>query len=222
MRAIVPGQPVHVTQRGNNRGQVFFTPKDGAYYLEWLAEAAGKCRVAIHAYVLMTNHLHILATPQYEDSLGRMMLSVGTRYTRYINATQNRTGTLWEGRYRSSLITSDAYLLACMRYIETNPVRLGLAPDPSVFRWSSYKRNGLGRADALITPHPLYDALGSSDEARAAAYHALASAPLDAPTLANIRNATDWGVAMTESVTEPKRGRPKRPVVGAATTSAKN
>jgi putative transposase len=117
-RVIVPGQPVHVIQRGNNRGQVFFTPKDGAYYLEWLDEAARKFGVAIHAYVLMTNHLHLLATPSTNEGLGKTMLTVGTRYTRYINTTQHRSGTLWEGRYRSSLITSDAYLLGCMRYIE--------------------------------------------------------------------------------------------------------
>ena len=153
MRVIIPGQPAHVTQRGNNRGQVFFAPKDGAYYLEWLAEAAGKCGVELHAYVLMTNHLHLLATPRYEDSLGRMMLSVGTRYTRYINATQSRSGTLWEGRYRSAVITSDAYVLACMRYIETNPVRAGIAKEPAAFRWSSYRRNAQGKADPLITPH---------------------------------------------------------------------
>lgn len=210
MRVIVPGQPVHVIQRGNNRGQVFFGPKDGAYYLDWLAEAAGKCRVKIHAYVLMTNHLHLLATPEYEDSLGRTMLSVGTRYTRYVNAMQNRTGTLWEGRYRSSPITTDAYFLACMRYIELNPVRAGLAPEPGAFRWSSYRRNAQNKPDALIAPHEIYLGLGKTDEARAKTYTALAAEPLSADVLANIRNATNWGVAMSDTVTEPKRGRPRK------------
>ena len=210
MRIIIPGQPVHVIQRGNNRGQVFFTPKDGAYYLDWLHEAAGKCGVDIHAYVLMTNHLHILATPQYEDSLGRMMLSVGTRYTRYINATQSRSGTLWEGRYRSALITSEAYVLGCMRYIETNPVRAGIAQDPGAFRWSSYRRNAQNRPDPIITPHALYLGLGDTYDTRATAYHALVDQALHPEMLANIRNATNWGVAMTDHVTEPKRGRPRR------------
>jgi len=210
MRVIIPGQPVHVIQRGNNRGKVFFTPKDGAYYLEWLDEAARKFGVAIHAYVLMTNHLHILATPSDDTGLGKTMLTVGTRYTRYINTTQTRSGTLWEGRYRSALITSDAYLLACMRYIELNPVRAGLAPEPGAFRWSSYKRNGLARADAIITPHPLYQALGATDEMRSTAYQALVAESLGADVLSNIRNATNWGTPICETVREPQRGRPRK------------
>ncbi|MBL8645064.1 MAG: transposase, partial [Rhodospirillaceae bacterium] len=197
----MPGQPVHVIQRGNNRGQVFFTPKDGAYYLEWLTEAARKFGVSIHAYVLMTNHLHLLVTPATMEALGRTMLTVGTRFTRYINATQNRSGTLWEGRYRSSLITTDAYLLACMRYIELNPVRAGLAKEPGAFRWSSYKHNALMRPDAALTPHALYTALGPTDEARAAAYRDLVTTPLSASVLENIRNATNWGADMGDTVT---------------------
>ncbi|MDX2142211.1 MAG: transposase [Rhodospirillaceae bacterium] len=204
------GQPLHITQRGNNRGQVFFTPRDGALYLEWLETAAARYGAAVHAYVLMTNHVHLLMTPLKPGAVSKTMQSVGTSYSRYVNTTQNRSGTPWEGRYRSSPITSEAYLLACMRYIELNPVRAGLAAEPGAFRWSSYRRNALGREDTLITPHEVYLSLGPDDASRAAAYHALCAEPLGANILADIRDATDWGVALNENVQAPRRGRPKR------------
>jgi putative transposase len=204
------GQPLHVTQRGNNRGQVFFTPRDGALYLEWLAGAADRYGAAVHAYVLMPNHVHLLLTPRAPGAVGKTMQSVGTSFSRYINTTQGRSGTPWEGRYRSCPITSEAYLLACMRYIEMNPVRAGLAVEPGAFRWSSYRRNAQGREDALITPHEIYQSLGADDAARAAAYRALCAEPLGANILADIRNATDWGVALNEQMQAPRRGRPKR------------
>ena len=125
-RIFVPGLPVHVIQRGNNRGQVFFGPKDAQKYLDWLREAAAEHGLAVHAYVLMTNHIHLLVSPETAHALPRAMRHVNWRYSRYINDTQSRTGSLWEGRYRASLIEADDYYFACSRYIELNPVRAGL------------------------------------------------------------------------------------------------
>jgi putative transposase len=205
------GLPLHVTQRGNNRGQVFFTPRDAALYLDLMGEAARSYEVEIHAYVLMTNHLHVLATPRRPGAVGKLMQSLGISYSRYLNATQARTGTPWEGPYRSSPVTDDAYFLACMRYIELNPVRAGIAAEPAAFRWSSYRRNALAKFDALVTPHALYRALGADDDARAAAYRTLCAEPLGESVISDIRNATRWRVALRAGIQAPRRGRPKRP-----------
>jgi putative transposase len=204
------GQPLHITQRGNNRGQVFFTPRDHALYLELLGEAAPRYGLELHAYVLMSNHLHLLATPRAPGATAKVMQSVGTSYSRYLNATHGRTGTPWEGRYRSSPVTSEAYLLACMRYIELNPVRAGLATTPGTHPWSSFGRNALGQENTLVTPHEIYRDLGADDAARASAYRALCEQPLGQAVLADIRNAITWGVALHENVSAPRRGRPKR------------
>ncbi len=192
-RVFIPGLPVHVIQRGNNRGQVFFGPKDAQKYLDWLAEAAATHKLAIHAYVLMTNHIHLLATPDTAHSLPRAMRDVNWRYSRHINDTQTRTGSVWEGRYRASVIEAEDYFFACSRYIEMNPVRAGMAAAPAAYRWSSYKANAQGAADPVITPHELYATLGDTPAARAEGYAALFDNALTPPALGAIRDAVNGG-----------------------------
>jgi putative transposase len=192
-RVFLPGQPVHVIQRGNNRGQVFFGQNDAKQYLDWLQEAASLHGVAVHAYVLMTNHIHLLVSPETAHALPRAMRHVNWRYSRYINDTQSRTGSLWEGRYRASLIEADDYYFACSRYIELNPVRAGLAKTPGAYRWSSYKANAEGKADLLISPHQLYTDLAATPSARAEAYRSLFEGALSEEALGAIRSAVNGG-----------------------------
>jgi len=140
-RVFLQGVAQHVVQRGNNREPCFFAEADYQFYLECLAESATKYACQLHAYVLMTNHVHLLVTPENESSLSGMMQSLGRRYVRYVNHTYKRTGTLWEGRYKSSLVQSENYLLTCSRYIELNPVRANMVETPAEYRWSSYGHN---------------------------------------------------------------------------------
>ena len=195
-RYFLPGQPLHVIQRGNNRQAIFFDAADYRRYRDWLGAAASQYGCAIHAYVLMTNHVHLLVTPEDAESLPRLMQSLGRRYVRYMNATYRRTGTLWEGRYRAAPIDSETYFLACCRYIELNPVRAGMSAHPRDYRWSSYKAHASGAADALLTDHPLYRALGKSMAERQAAYRALFRAALDEAFLKALRTATQGGWAL--------------------------
>jgi putative transposase len=195
-RYFIEGQALHVIQRGNNRQRIFFAEEDYLSYRGWLAEAAADHGCAIHAYVLMTNHVHLLATPARADSLPRLMQSLGRRYVRAVNARRRRTGTLWEGRYRAAPIDSEAYLLRCCRYIELNPVRAGLVARPRDYRWSSYRRHALGAADPLVAPHPLYRALGRDDAERQEAYRGLFREVLDAAFLDDLRAATNGGWAL--------------------------
>lgn len=169
-RLSVPGYPHHVIQRGNNRQAIFVTPADYRRMLELLEEHARQFEVALHAYVLMGNHLHLLVTPQTADGLPRMMQAVGRRYVRYFNDTHGRSGTLWEGRYKSTLIETERYLLACMAYIDLNPVRAGLVSQAKDYPWSSHGHYAGLRVDRMITPHPLYWELGNTPFAREAAY----------------------------------------------------
>jgi putative transposase len=208
-RGFSPGTTVHVIQRGNNKGRIFDSAKDSALYLDWLTDAALAFGLSVHAYVLMTNHIHLLASLGSKDSLARVMQSLGIRYTRYLNGTRERTGTLWEGRYRSCVIERDDDFLACSRYIEMNPVRAGLAPAPEVYRWSSYKANALGRDDALITHHEIYQRLGATDDARRIAYRAL----FEQATQAfddRLRAATHRGIGLDEVDQIRKVGRPRK------------
>lgn len=169
-RLTLPGYPHHVIQRGNNRQAIFESNGDRQFLLNLLAENAQKFDVAIHAYVLMNNHFHLLATPQTSDGLPQMMQAVGRRYVRLFNDSRGRSGTLWEGRYKSTLIQTDRYLLACMVYIDLNPVRAGISPSPEEHLWSSYGHYAGLRVDPLITPHPLIWQLGNTPFAREAAY----------------------------------------------------
>ena len=194
-RYFVPNQPQHIVQRGNNRTPTFATEDDYDFYLECLRNAAHQCGCAIHTYVLMTNHVHILATPQHQDSLPQMWQHLGRRYVWFFNKTYQRTGTLWEGRYKATVIDSDQHLLRCYRYIELNPVRAGLVADPGHYPWSSYRRHALGTDDTLVTDHALYLELGATPEARQAAYRALFASTLSEPWLTAIRHATHHGWA---------------------------
>jgi putative transposase len=169
-RLTLPGYPHHVIQRGNNRQPIFAATADYRQLLELLYENAKRFDVAIHAYVLMGNHFHLLATPETDIGLPRMMQAVGRGYVRYFNDLQGRSGTLWEGRYRSTLIQADRYLLACMAYIDLNPVRAGLAVEPADYPWSSHGHYVGLHADRLVTPHPLFWTLGNTPFAREAAY----------------------------------------------------
>ena len=195
-RPIVPGQPLHLIQRGNNRTASFHDRHDFAFYLRVLHDVSRRAGCAIHAYVLMTNHVHLLVTPETEGGPARMMQGVGRRYVRYFNERRGRTGTLWEGRYRSTLVDSDRYFLACSRYIELNPVRAGIVADPAAYGWSSFRRNAMGRDDRVITPHATYRALGSCAAERCAAYRALFDAPLGSDTLDAIRGAAKTGAVL--------------------------
>ena len=169
-RLTLPGYPHHIIQRGNNRQDIFSSNGDRKFLLDLLAENAHKFGVAMHAYVLMGNHFHLLATPQTADGIPQMMQAVGRRYVRLFNDAHGRTGTLWEGRYKSTLLQTDRYLLVCMAYMDLNPVRAGLVADPADFAWSSYGHYVGLRVDPLITPHPLIWDLGNTPFAREAAY----------------------------------------------------
>jgi putative transposase len=175
-RLTVPGYPHHIIQRGNNRQPIFSSRADYETLLGLLDEHARQAKVAIHAYVLMSNHFHLLATPDDPNGIPRTMQSVGRRYVRYFNQTQGRTGTLWEGRYRSTLIQAERYLLACMAYIDLNPVRAGLTETAGDYPWSSYSHYVGLRVDRLITPHALYWELGNTPFAREAAYASMVAA----------------------------------------------
>ncbi len=220
-RVFLPGHPVHVIQRGNNRGQVFFDAGGAKQYLDWLGEASTAHGVAVHAYVLMTNHVHLLVSPETAHSLPRAMKHVNWRYSRYVNDAQERTGSFWEGRYRASLIEADDYYFACSRYIELNPVRAGLAKTPGAYRWSSYKANAEGKADALISHHQLYETLAPSPEDRPKAYASLFEGALPDTALGAIRDAVNGGWPLGperfaalisrhagHAITQRKRGRP--------------
>jgi putative transposase len=175
-RLTLPGYPHHVIQRGNNRQAIFLSSADYLVLLGLLEENAQKFGVALHAYVLMSNHFHLLVTPTSDEGLPQMMQAVGRRYVRYFNDSQGRSGTLWEGRYRSTVIETDRYLLACMAYIDLNPVRAGMVKEARDYPWSSHGHYVGLRTDKLLTPHPLFWELGNTPFAREAAYAELVRA----------------------------------------------
>jgi putative transposase len=222
-RLTLPNVPLHIIQRGNNRQACFFAEDDYRLYLDWLAECAGKTGCQIHSYVLMTNHVHLLVSSDRLDAPGLLMKALGQRYVQYVNRTYRRSGTLWEGRYRSSLIQEDAYLLACQRYIELNPVRAGMVSHPADYHWSSYRVNALGEQDTLIKPHPLYEGLGLDLAARQAVYRDLFHNELESTVIEDIRRATNGNFvlgnasfamqissALGKRVVPGKAGRPRR------------
>ena len=198
-RYFLPDQPLHVIQRGNNRGAIFFDADDYAHYRAWLAEAAAQCGCAIHAYVLMTNHVHLLVTPRAADSLPRAMQSLGRRYVRHINTRHRRTGTLWEGRYRAAPIDDEAYFLACCRYIELNPVRARMVRTPRDYRYSSYRAHAFGQADPLVSDHELYARLAATPARRQEAYRSLFRTTLDPDFIDGLRAATNGGWAFGDA-----------------------
>ncbi|MES2955007.1 MAG: transposase [Pseudomonadota bacterium] len=169
-RLSLPGYPQHIIQRGNNRQAIATSAADYQTLLALIDDNARKFAVAIHAYVLMGNHFHLLATPETAEALPQMMQAIGRRYVRYFNDSQDRSGTLWEGRYRSTVIQPDAYLLTCMAYMDLNPVRHGLVAQARDYPWSSHGHYAGLRVDRLVTPHPLFWTLGNTPFAREAAY----------------------------------------------------
>ena len=175
---------------------MFIDARDFWFFRECLEAACERHHCRVHAYVLMTNHFHLLMTPSADAAIGKVMQSVGCRYVQYFNRTCQRTGTLWEGRYRATLVDTARYLLHCYRYIELNPVRAGLAASPSDYRWSSHGANAFGRVDPIVVPHEAYTALGRDDQSRRGAYRFLFRDPLDEATLREIREATNQGWAL--------------------------
>jgi len=178
-------------QRGHNRDDSFFEEQDYTAYLDKLKEYAKKYDVAVHAYVLMTNHVHLLLTPETEKGVSQLMQALGRYYVRYVNTKYQRTGTLWEGRFKSILIDSEEYFLVVSRYIELNPVRADMVERPDDYSWSSYQANALGKRIELLTPHHCYRQLGRSKRKREEAYRALFDTRLSANTVTEITEATN-------------------------------
>lgn len=194
-RLVAPNIPLHIIQRGNNRHNCFFGNSDYLVYLDLLKRSASKTGCAVHAYVLMSNHVHILISPALEVGPGEMMKAVGERYVQYVNQTYNRTGTLWQGRFRSCLVQDETYLLICHRYIELNPVRAGMVAHPGLYKWSSYRCNAYGDANELITPHPLYDSLGTDHFERMLVYRDLFANAIRDQDVSLLRDATNYNYA---------------------------
>jgi len=225
-RLSIPGIPWHIIQRGNNKSACFFADEDYQFYLLHLNEQAIKHGCKIHAYVLMTNHVHLLLTPEKEDSASKLMKNLGQRYVQYINRTYNRSGTLWEGRYRSCLTQTEDYVLSCYRYIELNPVRANMVKHPREYKWSSYKTNAEGKSSVLITGHDEYLKLGRKELMRRKSYRELFKAHIDEDIDNQIRAATNGNYALGNNrfqeqienalgcrVTKGKAGRPKLKIV---------
>ncbi len=195
-RLTVPGYPHHVILRGNNRQDIFKATADDQRMLDLLFEHSRVQKVDIHAYVLMSNHLHLLVTPQQDQALPKMMQAVGRSYVQVFNKVHGRTGTLWEGRYRCTVIQPERYLLACMAYIDLNPVRAHLVAQPQDYVWSSYRHYSGQRSDRLVTPHALYWALGNTPFAREAAYAELVQDGISADQQGALTHATLSGWAL--------------------------
>ncbi|HWU85519.1 MAG TPA: transposase [Rhodocyclaceae bacterium] len=198
-RYIIPGQPQHIIQRGNNRQIIFAAEADYQFFRDALVAAAEKHALAIHAYVWMSNHIHLLATPGNNDSISKVFQSAGRRYVQYFNYTYRRSGTLWEGRYRATVVDSEHYLLTLMRYIELNPVRAGMVSHPRDYPWSSYAFNAQGEAGpntCWLKPHTQYARLGRSAEERQSAYRQLFRAAISGQDLTAIRESTHKGWAL--------------------------
>ena len=191
-RFYYPGAVLHVVQRGNNRAPVFTCDADRGFYLDCLREASRAQNVAVHGYVLMTNHVHLLASPGNAQALPLMMQTLGRRYVGRFNFLHRRTGTLWEGRYKATLVDTETYLFACLRYIELNPVRARMVADPADFRWSSHRANACGDDDPVVTPHASYHSLASDPVARRDAYRWFFDQPLPEDSIRAIRDATQF------------------------------
>jgi putative transposase len=213
--------PEHIIQRGNNRQAIFACEEDMQAYVGWLKTYSKKYKVSVHAWVLMTNHVHLLCTPSSVNGISQMMQSLGRMYVTYFNRSYKRTGTLWEGRFKSCLVQEETYLMQVYRYIELNPVRASMVDDPAAYFWSSYQCNALGKKSDLLTPHSIYTRLGTNEQERQLAYRGLFVHQIEGKLLEDIRKVTNKGLALgnnnffaeIESLTgrrviERKRGRP--------------
>ena len=196
IRCCPSGFPLHIIQRGNNRTCCFADEQDFACYASWLRDYARRFQVRVHAWVFMTNHVHLLATPATDNGISHLMQALGRRYVRYFNRRHDRTGTLWEGRFRSSLVQTSNYLLACYRYIEMNPVRAQMVDKPSQYRWSSYRCNALGIDATLCSPHEEYLNLGRYKAERIRVYRELFRTRVRSDLVNDIRTAVNRGLAL--------------------------
>jgi putative transposase len=221
-RFYLPGLPAHVIQRGNSRQPVFYESVDYQAYLAWLKEGADKHGCAIHAYCLMTNHVHLLLTPESQEAISKTIQFVGRHYVPYINHTYGKSGTLWEGRHKGCVVDSDGYLLSCMRYIELNPVRAGMVQKPIDYRWSSYRGNATRYTDKLTIPHPVYRQLAQGYQDRQYVYRELFCNALEPDQVHDIRASVQTGTPLGNArfcetiekqlkckVGQARRGRPK-------------
>jgi len=221
-RYAIANQPQHIIQQGRDGQQIFFEDQDYQYFHDCLDAAAYNYQLEVHAYVLMPDHVHILATPGNTDSISRTTQSIGRNYVQYFNESYSGSGTLWEGRYRATVVESKQYLLDCSRYIEMNPVRNGLVSKPADYRWSSYAQNALGKVDEMITAHKQYQQLGDDDKSRVKAYRAMFKQKLSAEMVQQITDATLKGWVLGDSkfarkieklsgrrATQLPKGRPK-------------
>ena len=190
-RLVVPKIPLHIIQRGNNRQACFYSDADYLFYLDSLLEYSQTTDCTIHGYVLMTNHVHLLLTPKDKESVAHLMKRLGQKYVQYINRTYRRSGTLWEGRFRSCIAQEDKYLLHCQRYIELNPVRAEMVAHPADYRWSSYRTNAQGERNNLVKPHFMYEELGLTETTRQASYRELLRYNLEPGLVDEIRKATN-------------------------------
>lgn len=226
-RVVLPDVPLHVIQRGNNKQPCFRGDGDCRRLLSILGEQAAKTGCAVHAYVLMSNHIHLLVTPPHAIAIGQMMKAVLQEYSQYFNWKHQRTGGLWEGRFRSSLVQREDYFLVCQRYIELNPVRAGMVEHPGDYKWSSYRCNGRGISDPIVAPHIVYLGLADSESARRKVYRELFQSEIDNHVLQHIRDAVRGNRALgsaafveqIESQTGRKmrshhRGRPRKSTAG--------
>jgi putative transposase len=195
-RLSVAGIPHHVLQRGNNGQDCFLAEQDYEFYLQYLKTASLRYACAIHAYVLMPNHVHLLVSPGTQDAISLLMRQLGSRYVQYVNRAHGRTGTLWEGRFRSSLLDSERYLLPSHHYIESNPVRAGIAVAPGEYAWSSYRHHAYGLEDAAIADHRIYLALGATGIERQRAYREGFRSPAEAE--GEIRKSVRGGLVLGE------------------------
>jgi putative transposase len=195
-RITLAGVPLHIIQRGNNQQACFFADEDYKAYLHWLMKYAREHECALHAYVLMTNHVHLLHTSQTSDGDGKLMKRLGQHYVQYVNRYYRHSGTLWEGRFRSCLTQEEEYVLGCYRYIELNPVRANMVAHPGEYRWSSYRSNAQGELSSILTPHSLYTSLATEDKTREAAYRELFRYQLDPGLIDEIRTATNGNYAL--------------------------
>lgn len=222
-RFFLPDVPIHMIIRGNSRQVVFAEADDFFAYKSWLREAAEQLQCRIHAYVFMSNHIHLLLSASETGNLSKLPQAVSRRYVPFFNRKYGKSGTLWEGRFKASSVDTDRYLMSCYRYIELNPVRAMMVSDPRFYEWSSYHANALGEKDPLITSHPVYQALGATREERKQAYKSLFDNEIDDKLLEQIRDCTQTGVPLgsakfTEQIEEllsvkvgrNKRGRPKK------------
>ncbi len=225
-RIYLPGVPSHIVQRGNDRSACFFEEENYLFFLECLEEASERYDVAIHAYVLMSNHIHMLMTSQTVFGISRVMQLLGNRYVQYINKKYRKTGTLWEGRHKASLVDAEQYLLTCYRYIEMNSVRANMVNHPSDYRWSSYHCHATGSSSSIVKDHEVFLRIGPTPDERMHHYRALFRAGLDASDVSEVRKAVAFSAplgnkqfkeqieaTLGKSVGHIGRGRPKvRPV----------